>query len=80
MGNEKWILYVKCEMKEIVRQEKWTTTNHTKSLSSPKEGVWWDWKGILYYKLLLENLTIISNKYVSNKTNWKQHMTKSVQN
>ena len=25
--------------------------------------VWWDWKGVLYYELLLENQTINSNKY-----------------
>ena len=27
--------------------------------------IWWDWKGVLYYKLLLENQTINSNKYCS---------------
>ena len=26
---------------------------------------WWDWKGVLYYELLLENQTINSNKYCS---------------
>ena len=25
--------------------------------------IWWDWKGVLYYELLLENQTINSNKY-----------------
>ena len=26
---------------------------------------WWDWKGVLYYELLLENQQITSNKYCS---------------
>ena len=48
-------------------QEKWTITNHTKGQSSSKEGdvVYMDWKGVLYYALLLENQTINSNKYWS---------------
>ena len=25
--------------------------------------IWWDWKGVLYFELLLENQTINSNKY-----------------
>ena len=27
--------------------------------------MWWDWKGVLYYELLLENQTVNSNKYCS---------------
>ena len=27
--------------------------------------IWWDWKGVLYYELLLENQTINSNKHCS---------------
>ena len=27
--------------------------------------IWWNWKGVLYYELLLENQTINSNKYCS---------------
>ena len=27
--------------------------------------IWWDWKGVLYYDLLLGNQTINSNKYCS---------------
>ena len=27
--------------------------------------IWWDWKGVLSYELLLENQTINSNKYGS---------------
>ena len=41
-------------------------------LSTPKAGLhpmkvmlctWWDWRGVLCYEILLENLTINSNKY-----------------
>ena len=40
---------------------------HTKGRFSPKEGDTMpvDWKGILYYDLLLENQAINSNKYCS---------------
>ena len=38
--------------------------------------MWWDWKGVLYYELLLENWMINSNKYCSQldqlKTVWNQ--------
>ena len=27
--------------------------------------MWWDWKGVLYYELLLENQMINSDKYCS---------------
>ena len=27
--------------------------------------IWWDWKGVLHYELLLVNQTINSNKYCS---------------
>ena len=43
---------------------KWTTTtNQAKGQSHPKKGMlclWWDWKGVLYYKFLLENQMINS--------------------
>ena len=45
-------------------QTKWTTTNHTKIQSSSKGDVWWDWKGVLCYELLLENQMINSNKCI----------------
>ena len=44
------------------------------SPTTPKAGLhlkklilctWWDWKGVLYYWLLLKNQTIHSNKYCS---------------
>ena len=53
-------------MEEIMGQVKWTITNHNKGWPLFKEGdavYMVDWKGVLYYTLLLENQTIISNKY-----------------
>ena len=48
---------------------KWTTTNRRpKTGLHPKKVMlckWWDWKGVLYYELILENQTINSNKYCS---------------
>ena len=37
---------------------------HTKKVMC----IWWDWKEVLYYELLLENQT------VPNSTNWKWHL------
>ena len=69
MGDEKWILYSNVEWKRL--WGKWNEPPPT----TPKAGlhpktythvcIWWDWKGTLYYELLLENQTINSNKYCS---------------
>ena len=66
MGDEKWILYNHVEQKRS-----WGKRNEP-SPTTPKAGlhpkvmcVWWDWKGVLYYELLLENQTINSTKYYS---------------
>ena len=37
--------------------------------------IWWDWKGVLFYELLLENQTINSNKYCSQLDQLKQSST-----
>ena len=67
-GNEKWILYHNVKWKRS-----WGRRNKPPS-ATPKAGlhpekvmlyIWWDWKGVLYYELLLENQTINSNKYCS---------------
>ena len=61
MGNKKWILYNNVERKRL-GQVKWTITNPIpKAGLHPKKlmfCVWWDWKGVLCYGLLLENQTI----------------------
>ena len=67
MGDEKWILYNNVERKRL-----WGKRNEPPP-STPKAGlhpkkvmcIWWGWKGVLYYELLLENQTINSNKYCS---------------
>ena len=67
-GYEKWILYNNVEWKRS-----WSNRNEPPP-TTPKTGlhpkkmmscICWDWKGVLYYELLLENQTINSNKYCS---------------
>ena len=55
-----------CGMEELVGQAKWTTAIICKAALHPKVMlcIWWDWKGILYYELLLENQMINSNKFL----------------
>ena len=82
-GDEKWILLNNVEWKRSrgKRNEPPPTT--------PKPGlhpnkvmlcIWWDWKGVLYYELLLENQTINSNKYCSQLDQLKVALDESVQN
>ena len=68
MGNEKRILYNNVEQKRS-----WGKLNEPPP-TTPKAGlhpkkvmlcIWWDWKGVLYYKLFPENQMINSNKYCS---------------
>ena len=35
--------------------------------------IWWDWREVLYYELLLENQTVPTST-VPNSTNWKWHL------
>ena len=68
MGNKNWIPYSNVEWKRS--WGKWNELPPT----TPKVDlhsenmilcIWWDWKGGLYYELLLENRTINSSKYHS---------------
>ena len=67
-GNKKWTLY-----KNVERKRSWGKGNEPppttpKASLHPKKVMlckWWDWKGVLYYKLILENQTVNSNKYCS---------------
>ena len=66
-GDEKWILY-----NNVEQERSWGKWNEpppttTKAGLHPKKVmcIWWNWKGVLYYELLLENKTINSNKYCS---------------
>ena len=47
----------------MVVQAKWTTLKASVHPKKMMSCVRWDWKGVLYYELLLENQTINSNKY-----------------
>ena len=67
-GDEKWILYNNVE--QMKSWGKWNKPPPT----TPKAGlhpkkvmlyIWWDWKGVSYYELLLEKQMINSNKYCS---------------
>ena len=67
-GDEKWILY-----NNVERKRSWGKRNEPPP-TTPKAGlhpkkvmlcIWWDWKGVLYYELLLENQMINSNKCCS---------------
>ena len=66
--DEKWTLYNNVEWKRS--WGKWNEPPQTipKASLQPKKVmlyIWWDWKGVLYYELLLENQTVNSNKYCS---------------
>ena len=52
---------------------------NTKGRVSPKEGdtMCVDWKGVLYYELLLENQAINSNKYCSHLDKLTAYLMKS---
>ena len=63
MDTKKWILYNNVEQKRSCG--KWNDPpTIPKAALHPKKVlcIWWDWKGILYYDLLLENQMINSNK------------------
>ena len=66
MGHEKWVVY-----DNIVRKKSWRKRDEP-AQSTPKAdthqkmvmlSVWWDFKGIVYFKLLPRNQTINSNVY-----------------
>ena len=67
MGVEKWILYNNVEWKRSWGKRNEPPPTTPKASLHPKKVmcIWWDWKGVLYYKLLPENQTINSNKYCS---------------
>ena len=81
-GDEKWTLYNNAE-----RKRSWGNWNEPPP-TTPKAGlhpkkvmcIWWDWKGVLYYELLLENQTIKSNKYCSQLDQMKAALNETVQN
>ena len=68
MGNKNWIPYSNVEWKRS--WGKWnglppTTPKFDFHSENMMLCIWWNWKGGLYYELLLENRTINSNKCCS---------------
>ena len=62
-GDEKWILYNNVQWKILWYRWKEPPPNTLKVSLHPKKMllcIWWDWKGVLYYELLLENQMINS--------------------
>ena len=73
-GNEKWVLY-----NTVKRKRSWGQ-KCDKPLPTPKAGlhpkkvmlcIWWDWKGVVYYELLLQGKTINSEVYCRQLDNLK---------
>ena len=67
-GDEKWMLYNNVKWKRSWRKQKEPPKTTPNAGLHPKKVmlfIWWDWKGVLYYELLLENQMINSNKYCS---------------
>ena len=63
-GDEKWILYNNVEWKRSWGKGNEPPPTTPKAGLHPKKVVlciWWDWKGVLYYELLLENETIATS-------------------
>ncbi|GFW94356.1 histone-lysine N-methyltransferase SETMAR [Trichonephila clavipes] len=66
IGDEKWVTY-----DSIVRKRSWSKRGEA-AQTVTKPGltarkvllcIWWDWKGIIYYKLLLYGQTLNSDLY-----------------
>ena len=67
-GNEKWILYNNVEQKRLRGKRNEPPPTTPKAGLHPKKvmlGIWWDWKGVLYYELLPESQRINSHKNCS---------------
>ena len=67
-GDEKRIVYNNVEQKRLWGKRNEPPPTTPKAGLHPKKVmlcIWWDWKGVLYYELLLENQTMNSNKYCS---------------
>ena len=78
-GDEKWILY------DNVERMRWWGKRNEPPPTTPKAGlhpkmmlcIWWNWKGVLSYELLLENEAINSNKYCSQLDQLKAALNKN---
>ena len=77
MGDEKWILYNNVEQKKSWASEMNHHQLHQRVGLHPKKVmyIWWDWKGVLSYELLLESQTI-NSKYCSHLEQLKAALNK----
>ena len=83
MHDKKWIHYNNVEWKRLWDQQNEPPPTTPKAGVHPKKEIscmWWDWKGVLYYEILLENQTINSNKYSTQLDQLKRAPDKTVQN
>ena len=67
-GDETWILYNNVEWKRLWGKQNEPPPTTPKAGLHPKKVmlcIWWDWKEVLHYELLLENQMINYNKYCS---------------
>ena len=67
-GDENWILYNNVERKRVWSKHNEPPPPTPKASLHPKRlmlCVWWDWKGVLCYKVLLKNQMINSIQYCS---------------
>ena len=79
MGDKTWTLYNNVEQKSSWDKQNEPPSTIPKASFHPKKVtlcIWWDWKGVLYYELLLENQTIKSNKYCSQLDQLKEALDK----
>ena len=78
IGGEKWILCNNVEWNSFGdNQNEWSPIITKASLHPEKVMlyIWWDWKGVLYFELLLENQKINSNKCCSQLGQLKATLT-----
>ena len=81
MGDKKWIQYNDVTWKRSWGQQNESPPTTSKASLHPKKVmlcIWWDWKGILYYELLVENQTINFNKYCSQLDQLKAVLNKKL--
>ncbi|GFY32628.1 mariner Mos1 transposase [Trichonephila clavipes] len=65
-GDKKWVTY-----DNIVRKRSWSKSGEAAQTVAKPEltakkvllGIWWDWKGIIYYELLPHGRTLNSDLY-----------------
>ena len=82
MSNEKWILYYNVEQKRSWDKRREPSPTTPKPSLHPKKAmlcIWWNWKGVLYYELLLESQRINSNRYCSQLDQLKAVLDKKCQ-